>query len=655
MDAWTLARKAHRALLNGSGKLGYFERRGISGQVVQGAFVGFQNGAFTYPCIGKNGGLLAIHCKSEDRDGKGKRRQWWKGYADELPQKDHGKNPGNPAKVIPFGLETLKDADLGSLVIMCCGEEDALSLRQAGYKALSQPGAGLLEPVYAREMAGLEVVVFYDAGEESEARKDAQKLLKAGAENVRVAEWPPDAPNGADVNGKLVEDPDGFAEWAAEMVAGAGPVSDAKTDEPGREGEPDVYLSSVLDLPEPEWPELDEAAFYGLPGEIVGAMEPHSEADPVALLASLLCAFGNAIGRGAFLRVGSDMHHLNLFVALVGESSKARKGMSWNYIRELMKEVDAGWTAERVASGLSSGEGLIYHVRDRVEGEDKDGRRIVVDEGVRDKRLLAYEAELAGLLKVMSRDGNTLSPVIRQAWDGGRLRTLTKNSPLKATDTHISMIGHVTKTELMRRLTETEAANGFANRFLWLLVRRSKELPFGGEWFKVDKTPLITRLSSALEFGRSPMAITWGKSARAGWIEIYGPLSEGKLGMFGAVTGRSEAQTMRLAALYAVLDESDRIEVQHLEAALALWEYAEDSARYTFGDTTGDPLADAIVVALRATSTEGMTRTQIRDHFGRNMKANRINKALALLLKAGRVYSTTEGTGGRPTERWFLR
>jgi len=151
------------------------------------------------------------------------------------------------------------------------------------------------------------------------------------------------------------------------------------------------------------------------------------------------------------------------------------------------------------------------------------------------------------------------------------------------------------------------------------------------------------------------MEITWGESAKRGWVNIYGPLSEGKPGMFGAVTGRSEAQVMRLAALYAVLDESDEIEVQHLEAALALWEYAEASARNTFGHTTGDPLADDIVVALRTAGAEGMTRTQIRDLFGRNMKADRINKALALLLKMGIVRSTSEYTGGRPTERWFLR
>jgi integrase len=204
-------------------------------------------------------------------------------------------------KVIPFGLETFANVNTGTSVVLCCGEEDALSLRPVGYTALSQPGAGLLEPVYSREMAGLGVVVLYDAGEASEARRDAQKLLEAGAESVRVAEWAADAPNGADVNGKLVEDPRGFARWAAGMIEGAKPVSRAREREPQRDGVPDVYLSS-LEMPEPKWPELDDAARYGLPGEIVGTMEPHTEADPVALLGSLLCAFGNAIGRGASVK-----------------------------------------------------------------------------------------------------------------------------------------------------------------------------------------------------------------------------------------------------------------------------------------------------------------------------------------------------------------
>ena len=89
------------------------------------------------------------------------------------------------------------------------------------------------------------------------------------------------------------------------------------------------------------------------------------------------------------------------------------------------------------------------------------------------------ESEFVSALKVANRDGNTLSAVIRAAWDTGTLRTLTRNSPLEAVGAHVSIIGHITSEELRRYLDATETANGFANRFMWLCVRRSKVLPEG--------------------------------------------------------------------------------------------------------------------------------------------------------------------------------
>ena len=107
-------------------------------------------------------------------------------------------------------------------------------------------------------------------------------------------------------------------------------------------------------------------------------------------------------------------------------------------------------------SGLSSGEGLKWAVRDAVEAHEplKDRGRIVGfqpvirDHGVADKRLLVIESEFAQALKVMEREGNTLSPTLRQAWDSGNLRTLTKNDPVVATDAHVSILGHITREEL---------------------------------------------------------------------------------------------------------------------------------------------------------------------------------------------------------------
>jgi hypothetical protein len=103
-------------------------------------------------------------------------------------------------------------------------------------------------------------------------------------------------------------------------------------------------------------------------------------------------------------------------------------------------------------------------------------QEVLADEGVHDKRLMVYAPEFAAVLKVAGRDGNTLSATIRQAWDTGILRIMTKNNPAVATEAHISIVGHITKAELLRHLDATEKANGLANRFLWVCVKRSKLL-----------------------------------------------------------------------------------------------------------------------------------------------------------------------------------
>jgi Protein of unknown function (DUF3987) len=240
-----------------------------------------------------------------------------------------------------------------------------------------------------------------------------------------------------------------------------------------------------------------------------------------------------------------------------------------------------------------------------------------VDAGVPDKRLLVVESELASTLRTMGRDGSTLSPLIRQAWDTGDLRVLTKNSPAKATGAHISVIGHITRDELLRFLSSTETANGFANRILWVCAKRSKLLPEGGRINEVDFSSMIQGLTEAANAGQHAGELQRDEAAKEIWREVYPALSEGKMGMFGSATSRAEAQVLRLALAYAVLDRGRLICADHLLAALAVWDYCEASARFIFGDSLGYPEADRIMEALRA-SAGGITRTQIRDLFARN-------------------------------------
>ena len=309
--------------------------------------------------------------------------------------------------------------------------------------------------------------------------------------------------------------------------------------------------------------------------------------------------------------------------------------------------------------GMSSGEGLVYHVRDPIERQEpiRDGRRltgefeaVVADPGVDDKRLLAYDPEFASVLKVMLRDTNILSTQIRQAWDSGTLRTLTKNNPVVATGAHISILGHITKDELLRHLTETEAANGFGNRIQWTCSKRSKVLPRGGGTPKIDQ--LVKPLHDALVKARDIGEITWDKEAGALWDEIYEQLSSPQPRLFGAITARAEAQVLRLSVIYAAIDGSEVIQLPHLLAALAVWDYAEASARYIFGDATGDYIADRVLNTLKQTP-EGLSRTQISNLLGRNIREDRISRALGLLLKLGRVRFETQLTEGRAKEVWY--
>ncbi len=411
-----------------------------------------------------------------------------------------------------------------------------------------------------------------------------------------------------------------------------------------------------------DWPILDGAGLYGLAGDIVRTLDPHTEADPVAILVQTLVMFGAAVGRGPHARAEADRHGTNLFATLVGETSKGRKGTAFGQVRGISRMADPEWESERIKSGLSSGEGLIWAVRDRIEKTEpikERGRvvgyqQVVTDEGVSDKRLLVYESELALVLKIQGREGNTLSALIRQAWETGTLRTLTKNTPAVATDAHISIVGHITKQELLRYLDSTDVANGFANRFLWACVRRSKLLPEGGSLPDADRRRLAAEISVSLEAARKVDEVQRDAKAAQLWRDVYEELSGGKPGILGAITSRAEAQVLRLALIYALLDRSGEIRVEHLAAALAVWSYCEDSARYIFGDATGDKNADEILRALRAVPV-GLTRTEISELFGKNVPAGRIYPALDLLRYLGLARVEVLAGAGRPAERWFVR
>jgi hypothetical protein len=109
-----------------------------------------------------------------------------------------------------------------------------------------------------------------------------------------------------------------------------------------QEEQPRPASAAPPPLPDSSLPKLPVAVLHGYAGLAVRTIAPQSEAHPASILLQLLAVFGNMVGRGPHCMVDATRHSLNLFLVLVGDSSKARKGTSWSQIARLFAEVDLG-------------------------------------------------------------------------------------------------------------------------------------------------------------------------------------------------------------------------------------------------------------------------------------------------------------------------
>ena len=345
----------------------------------------------------------------------------------------------------------------------------------------------------------------------------------------------------------------------------------------------------------PEPPVLAEPALHGLAGLVVRSFAAHTEADPAAILLQFLAAFGNILGPAPHCTVGATRHGLNLFVVLVGESSKARKGTSWRQIASLFTEVDPLWVARRITTIRPTPYGIINPLRDQ--------------DPPTDRRLFLLAEEFASVLHMLGQRTGQLSPLLRCAWDGGDLSAGNGTQLLHATNAHLSIVAHITESELAQHLNRIEAHNGFSNRCLWTSVRRGQSLPEGGSLPPDQLSALAHKLRQTLNWAQSQTGILFRRTeaARQLWAKRYPTLSQCRQDVYGAATSRAEAQVLRLSALYAALDCSAQVEACHLHAALAVWGYCQASARLFFNDAPLDPTLRRINEAISAAAPVGLT------------------------------------------------
>jgi hypothetical protein len=297
-------------------------------------------------------------------------------------------------------------------------------------------------------------------------------------------------------------------------------------------------------------------------------------------------------------------------------------------------------------NGLSTGEGLIKATEPQTYEDVSVCRSYLV-----------VLSEYASLLGVMKREGNTMSAVLRNAWDTAKLTVLTRKDPLKVDNVNLSLVAHITPPELLNTLNATERANGFANRHLILAVRRSKMLPEGGN--DVDVSDIVSGLHQAVIASRKRQdwdgKVSRNAEAKTLWAQIYSHLTRTRAGLSGALLSRAEAHVLRLSLLYALLDSAREIRVEHLKAALAFWDYCEASVGQIFGSSSGDPEGDKILQFI-ASSPEGIALPSeiSRNLFNRNKPADWVDAKMESLKQANKVVWSTRQTRKGEIRGWKL-
>jgi DnaB-like helicase N terminal domain/Protein of unknown function (DUF3987) len=389
---------------------------------------------------------------------------------------------------------------------------------------------------------------------------------------------------------------------------------------------------------------MAEAAYRGVAGELVKTLCPQTEACAEAILGQFLVGFGNLMGPRPHWAHGGIVHRSNLFICLVGPTGEGRKGTSWGNVRWALGRCDDEWANKPPLSSMTSGEGVIRFIRDHPGP------------------VIAIETEFDGLLARMRREGNSTSAVLRDAWDGPSLGVPTKNDPIFVDDSYLSVIGHITESDLVMRLKQNYIDNGVVNRFLWVNVFSDGVLPEGGDFESIEQalSPYFRDLIRAVNFAKTERflekPIRKTRAARELWSHLYcGELRRPKGGNYAKATIRAAPLIMRMAVIYCMLDRAREIDVGHLEGGLAFWRYCDGTAAHLFGDVKTDDHLPKIIAHLES-SPRWLSRTQInREVFFGRLPAGELDRLLVQAQGSGLLQARREQRGPNWLQTWMHR
>lgn len=397
--------------------------------------------------------------------------------------------------------------------------------------------------------------------------------------------------------------------------------------------------------------------FYGLAGEVGLEAAQGTEVNPVAAMGYYMTMLSAAVGRDLYLSVGNTFHHCRLFMCHVGRTSRGRKGDAQGAGKRIRGAIDnvGDELGHHHSGGLSSREGLAGAIQDS-KGEDHAS-------GTDDKRLFVVESEFSNTLSQGGREGNTLTAALRDAWDGSDIKPLVKHSPTHCTAPHVAIWANITPRELKAMMTERDVSNGFLNRFLFVWAERTGLVPIPQRMSDALVKALAARTLRVVRWARgnypasqNSRRMVLSPAAETLYKRMYPKLCESNAPeRVATLLERAAPYTLRLAMLFAITDETQEIDVKHLQAALAWIAYCSESVTYIFATEEDQAehrklskASDDLLDWLQSQPKRRGSRTAVMSEcFKGHMSKSRLDELLRTLAADGKLTVTEEGETGK--------
>lgn len=394
--------------------------------------------------------------------------------------------------------------------------------------------------------------------------------------------------------------------------------------------------------PPTNFDELPDFVFDNPIGEYVLANAPHTEADRDSVYLQAMELFANYVGKAPRFRLNNTLIYANGFLAVVGTTALGRKGTAYNDALELFLEtggVHSLYTKERIRQGVSTGEGLVEFVKDG--GTNFDGRMMV------------YAPEFNRMLSCMRREDNTLSAVLREAYDGGVLAVTTRANPIVAASAHVSVITHTTADEFSRMVLPVDFTNGMLNRYSFLWAADGAVRPSPGRVSELAVTKARTAIEAAKNWvdGAGPLGLdmSWSYAAEEFWSRYYVDTRKPSgNNLQDTLTARAPANIIKHAMRHAILDRSETVELRHLEVAIALWNRFEQSTKRLLAYRSGGS-ADKQKLLQAILDGNGLSMTQCFAIL-RDREVDDVRGYVEAMLAEGSIVRGTKKQSGSTTE-----